>query len=192
MYIILFFVIFLICIYLYKYSDSKEIVSNFDNKRYVVRKGGKMLDAANKLAEINNLIESLIKSIEKKYPNELFVKKLKENYNHTVLSEAPIDDRLTTYTIDKKDIYVCLKTRNDKEEIYDTNTLIYVLLHELAHLSNYSINNEPIIGHGKEFQKIFKILVKEAIEIKIYKYIDYSSYPQEYCGLYISTQIYKQ
>ena len=117
------------------------------------------------------------------------IQKLKNNYNHTIINEAANDPRYTTYTIDKKYLHICLKTRDDNEHLYDLNTLMYVILHELAHLSNYDKSGNPIIGHGKEFQSIFKLYTSAAIDLNIYKYIDYSKNPKNYCGIIINTQI---
>jgi len=55
--------------------------------------------------------------------------------------------KTTSFTINKNKIYMCLK--NEKNEYYDNNTLIYVLLHEYSHTLC------PNIGHTDEFHKIF-------------------------------------
>jgi predicted SprT family Zn-dependent metalloprotease len=70
------------------------------------------------------------------------------------------------------------------------NLLIFVVLHELAHLCNYDKYGNPIIGHGFEFKHIFKFLVEEAIKIGIYTYTDYSKTNKEYCGIKITTNIF--
>ena len=87
--------------------------------------------------------------------------------------------------VDKKNIHLCLRSRDEKREIYDINTLMYVVLHELAHV----ISTE--IGHGEEFKRIFKTLVQDAISIEIYKYVDYSKNNVDYCGMILKTNIAK-
>jgi hypothetical protein len=180
------------------YNENLYIESDVDNREYIIRKGNLKSNAylkqsANRLAEINGRIEKLIYHLDKKYSNDIsktyFLDKLKENYNPKILSEAANDRRYTTYTIDKKDMYICLRTRDQKETLYDTNLLMYVILHELAHLCNYDKNGIPIQGHGSEFREIFKLFVIEAIDIGIYDYEDYSKKPSEYCGIVISTTI---
>ena len=106
-----------------------------------------------------------------------------------ILSEAAIDERYTTYTVDKQDMHVCLRTRDKMENIYDINLLMYVILHELAHLCNYDDLGNPIQGHGSEFKKIFKTLVKESIKLGIYNYQNYNESPVEYCGIIINSHI---
>jgi predicted metal-dependent hydrolase len=59
----------------------------------------------------------------------------------------------SSYTINKKKIYLCTEHNGDK---YDDNMLTYVILHELAHTLC------PEIGHNEKFQKIFQILLNRA------------------------------
>ena len=65
-----------------------------------------------------------------------------------------------SYTINKEDIYLCLKDENNK--YYEDNMLIYVLLHEIAHHVTLSI------GHTTEFHEKFQLLLNKAAEMKIY------------------------
>lgn len=65
-----------------------------------------------------------------------------------------------SYTLNKEDIYLCLKDENN--EYYNDNMLIYVLLHEISH----SICDE--IGHTEKFHKIFKALTAKAVQLNIY------------------------
>ena len=150
-------------------------------------------NSANTLAKVNMKVEKLIDHLEKKYSSDTsknyFIAKLKRNYNPYMISEAEVDPRYTTYTVDKQDMHICLRTRDKAENIYDINTLMYVVLHELSHLCNYTPDGYPIQGHGDEFKRIFKFLVQESIQIGIYNYTDYSKFPVNYCGIILSTQI---
>lgn len=65
-----------------------------------------------------------------------------------------------SFTINKKHIYLCLKDENDK--YYHENMLIYVLLHEYAHVKNDDI------GHTTNFHKKFNEILDKAIENKLY------------------------
>ena len=66
-----------------------------------------------------------------------------------------------SYTINKEKIYLCLK--DEKNQYYPDNMLIYVTLHELAHL----INKEDV-GHTEKFHKIFDELLDKAYTMGIY------------------------
>lgn len=184
--------------YFNTYQEESYIKSDIDNRVYLIRRGRNKSDAflkesANVLAIINQRIERLIEHLDKTFSSDdtksYFIKKLKENYNPYMISEAAIDPRYTTFTVDKKDINICLRTRNHYEKIYDINLLMYVVLHELAHLCNYSRDGTPIIGHGKEFKEIFAFLVSESIKLKLYEYEDYSKSPKEYCNIVINSSI---
>ena len=59
-----------------------------------------------------------------------------------------------SFTINKKTIYLCIKDENGR--YYNENMLVYVLLHELAHV----ICNE--IGHTEKYKTIFKSLLDKA------------------------------
>jgi hypothetical protein len=106
-----------------------------------------------------------------------------------MISEAAIDPRYTTYTVDKQNMHICLRTRNSEEKIYDMNTLMYVVLHESAHLANYSPDGSAIIGHGVEFKMVFRFLVEQSIKLGLYNYVDYANIPQPYCGIVINSNI---
>jgi hypothetical protein len=77
-----------------------------------------------------------------------------------IQNEISLSKGNKSYTINKEDIYLCLKDENGK--YYDDNMLIYVLLHEISH----SVCDE--IGHTEKFNKIFHAFVKKAVELKIY------------------------
>lgn len=201
MYIVIYVLFFLLFVYFFwktiLNNEISYVKSDIDNKFYIIRNGNKsqkyLKDSANTLAIINERIIKLITHLENKYdiykPENHFILKLKQNYNAGLLSEAAYDNRFTTFTIDKQDIHICLRTRNEHEELYDIDILMYVVLHELAHLCNYDKDGNPITGHGKEFKYIFRIFVVESINIGIYKYINFIKTPKEYCGIVINSTI---
>ena len=77
------------------------------------------------------------------------------------LDEISLSASNKSFTINKKKIYLCLK--DEKGEYYNTNFLTYVLLHELSHVMNKNHTD-----HGKEFQRIFTILLERAVEEGLY------------------------
>ncbi len=194
--------VFLVFYFSYKvlntYSEVIFVAADQDNRKYMIRRGlsksDKYLkDSANTLSEINARVMRLIEHLNTKYAGDpgkmYFLKMLKQNYSPSILSEAAVDNRYTTFTVDKQDMHICLRTRDQNEKLYDMNILMYVILHELAHLCNYDRQGNPIHGHGEEFKDIFKLLVVEAIKIGVYSYTNYSEQPQEYCGIYINSTI---
>jgi len=65
-----------------------------------------------------------------------------------------------SYTINKKKIYMCLRDENG--DYYHDNMLLFVVLHELAHV----LCDE--IGHTDKFQQIFQVLLDDAVKLGIY------------------------
>lgn len=192
------FLVYLVYNMIYTYTEIAYVTADLDGKTYMIRRGNNhtqtfFKESANALATINQRMEKLIDYLEKNYSldssKNYFIKKLKQNYNPYMISEAAVDKRYTTYTVDKQNMHICLRTRNAEEKVYDMNTLMYVVLHESAHLANYTSDGTAVIGHGTEFKMIFRFLVEQAIKIGIYNYVDYANIPQPYCGIVINANI---
>ena len=69
-----------------------------------------------------------------------------------VMNEITLSRGEKSYTINKQDVYICLKDENG--EYYDDNTLYYVIAHEISHV----ICDE--IGHTPKFNAIFHELLE--------------------------------
>ena len=109
---------------------------------------------------------------------------LVERYNPQNLIEvSPINTDSTSYTINKGQVLaLCLRNEHMPRWVfYDINTLTFVLIHELAHLS---INEHQ---HIPKFWNAFRHLLFVAAEIGIYVPINYQQFPREYCGLQITS-----
>lgn len=165
--------------------------------------------AANKLAEINKRVSKLIKHLEIKYPAVQQIKEVdREKNNHIdvipitsdasisherarllierydpdhIIENSPLNaDNYTAYTENKGEIIaICLRSKEDVDELHDINLITFVVLHELAHIANKTI------GHDEQFWKTFRWLLEEATEIGIYQPINYTKTPKRYCGLWI-------
>lgn len=80
-----------------------------------------------------------------------------------IMSEIKLLEGSKSFTINKKEIYLCIKDKNsEKDNYYDYNSLIFVTLHEIAHV----LCNE--LGHTEKFQLIFKELLKHASLLNLY------------------------
>ena len=80
---------------------------------------------------------------------------------HPLIKNIAFYEGKKSYTINKKKIYLCLRDPVS-HEYYPQNMLMYVAIHELAHV----LCNE--IGHTARFQEIFHELLSQAHEIGIY------------------------
>ena len=65
-----------------------------------------------------------------------------------------------SYTVNKKDVFLCLKDKDG--EYYNKNMLVYVAVHELAHVLC------PSVGHTEEFWQINDKLLNKATELGYY------------------------
>ena len=65
-----------------------------------------------------------------------------------------------SFTINKKHVYICSKDENGN--YYDDNMLIYVILHELAHV----LCDE--VGHTEKYKVIFRSLLERAHKAGLY------------------------
>lgn len=65
-----------------------------------------------------------------------------------------------SYTINKRKVYLCLK--DEQDEYYHFNMLMYVAIHELGHVMCDEI------GHTPKFHRIFRELLEKAEGLNIY------------------------
>ena len=188
--LILIFLILYIFYYYSYYKDNLVIEKSIiDNKEYWVRNVKDKSIAANTLATIKLNIEKLVtyfkdnKSLFKK--DTEYIKNLIDRTKEINIMETPSDEKHTSYTINKGEkIVLCLRSKY-LNNIHDINTIMYVVIHELAHVAC------PEYGHTPLFKKIFVFLLKESEKINIYKSIDYRIKPQDYCGMTINEYLLK-
>lgn len=183
-YFIIFMIIVIVFFYFKKYFGEVEYVkSKIDNRTYLVRKLADKQKAADKLAEINKNNIKLIKHLLEKHPNNNDIKRLYSNYNPDSISEGSSESGYTSYSINKGEkIILCIRQKKTNE-IIDTNIIMYVTIHELAHL----MTNE--IGHTKMFWDNFKFILQEAVNINVYNKVDFAKEPVKYCGIKITSSV---
>jgi predicted metal-dependent hydrolase len=190
--------------------EVEYIKANKSGKEYLVRNIEDKQQAADNLDEMNTRFMELINYSKEHDNFELFkkfvikkpqlesidkltteqakllnqfnkdIKRLQKNYNPNSLSENVPNSSYTSYSENKgQKIVFCLRSkRNDK--LVDINTMMFVGLHELAHLMTHSI------GHKPEFWDNFRILLRIAIRIGIYDCINYNIESKDYCGTKIT------
>lgn len=106
------------------------------------------------------VLSQIVEGYKKDDPKLSFLRsKLRALHPAAVDSITILEDN-RSYTINKKKIYMCLRDENG--DYYDDNMLLFVAIHELAHV----LCDE--IGHTDKFNSIFQDLLKQAIGIGIY------------------------
>lgn len=161
-----------------------KVKSNVDNKDYNVLESYACPScAADQMARINKNIEKLFNHLKKKYPDRSNVNLMIQRYNENNVSEGPPNNgKDTSYSISKgRKVVFCLRSGNDPNKIHDLNLLMFVTLHELAHLASTTY------GHNREFMNNFKFLLIEGNNCGVYKIENYRRYPKEFCGMKINS-----
>jgi len=157
-----------------------KVTSKIDNKEYTVQFKDDSVEAADLIAKIRQKLDLLMEHLEKTYgANDIRVEMLIKNYRSDKIKEGVDTSGYTSYSINKgEQIVLCLRN-NDK--LVDINTMLFVVLHEFAHLATISI------GHTEEFWDNFRWILEESINIGIYIKQDFKNENVEYCGMSITS-----
>jgi len=184
-------IVFIIVVMLRIYWESdafnlKCVVSDVDGNTYCVRERLKIKLVADLLAQTTVKLKKLVAYMGKTYPDRENVKRLVKKFNPKRVYETLPTSEYTAYSENKgeKLAFCVTKKKNDDENLIDPNTLIFVGIHELAHVTSKKI------GHGNEFWKNFKFLLLNAKEIGIYEPQDYKKKNVVYCGMPITDNPY--
>jgi len=164
------------------YGEIEYVKSEIDQRQYLVRKLPDRQQAADYLALVNRDLVSLVKHMMAKYPANEEVQQLYRNYNPDALSEGSVESGYTSYSVNKGEKLILCIRQKDKR-LVDRNVIMYVAIHELAHIMTKEV------GHTPSFWENFKFLLKEAIDIKIYNKVNFNNKPAEYCGIQITNSV---
>jgi hypothetical protein len=157
--------------------------TGFNNEQHHVRNEfNDMEEAANLMAHLKQNMSTLVDHLNEYHKERKGVKNLNKRLDLDNMMEAPHEDDSTSYTINKgEEMHICMREKNKDKVLHDVNTMMFVILHEMAHIMSDSV------GHNKEFRNNFVFLLKNAAQIDLYKRINYQQEPQSYCGLQINT-----
>ena len=186
------FIFLMIMIFIFLEARNNDVLyvkSDIDDKNYLVRNLPDKQKAADMLAVTQQKLLKLCNIVEQKFKNKAknkdSITRLVHNFKPDNLSESASNSKYTSYTVNKGEkIVFCLRSRNSKEELVDQNLLMFVAIHELAHVMTKSI------GHTDEFWNNFRFLLKHAIENKLYVKHNFRKKPEKYCGTMITDSPY--
>ena len=178
----------IIVVKMYLDSDHynlKCIVSDEDGKKYCVRDGHKIQEAADLLARVSSKMKELVKYMGNKYPDRENVKRLVKNFNPQKIVETLPTDELTAYSENKGEkLAFCLRKTKKGKKLVNEHLLTFVAIHELSHVMSKNI------GHGSEFWENFKFLLINAEKSGIHQPKDYKKDSEVYCGMTIHDNPY--
>jgi predicted metal-dependent hydrolase len=130
----------------------------------------------------NSSKQSLERDIKMKLKDD--IARLVKNFNSDAFSETTPDNKYTSYSVNKGEkIVFCLRQKKEGEQLVKENIMLFVSIHECAHLMTKSVGHEP------DFWSNMRLLLKIAIDNGIYKNIDFNKKPEEYCGVSISDSV---
>ena len=174
--------IFALGSYLRRHLYLDKVESRVNNKKYYVRKLPDKQEAADKLANIGIKLQKLIDGldIEDKEKGK-YIKQLKERFNSDYITENIPGSDFVAYSVNKGDeLSLCVREK-DTEKFMDDNIIIFVAIHELAHIMT------PENGHTPLFWDNMKYLLEQGSSMGIYTPVDYSKKPEMYCGMEINS-----
>ena len=157
--------------------------SKVDDEYYLVRNLKDKQEAADRLARVREKILRLRTHLKQTHMKKPFVAQMIDNFDCSAsrFSESTPDAQYTSYSVNKGEkIFMCLRQRNEREELVNENIILFVALHEMSHVGTASS------GHTPEFWNHFSWLLKQAEQVKIYTFTDFAAHPVEYCGVHIT------
>ena len=156
-----------------------SVTSQVNGHEYLVRDLPDKQDAADMMANLCTKATDFTDYLMDKYPNDPRSQALKENFKCNIVKEGAHRWGLTAYTVNKgAELVLCL--RDTRDEIHPENLLMFVLLHEMAHMASVSFS---LNGHNEEFRQNFAWLKEEAQAFGIYSPL---AVPTSYCGVKIT------
>ena len=155
---------------------------NHNNKKYLIRNDKYKNISKILLGEVVDrmyLLKEYLVNIKDASDMKKYIILLNKNFNEerTKISETLLTSVGTSYSVNKgEEIVFCLRNKKTND-FYNINMIMYVAIHELAHLAC------PEIGHTELFREIFNYFLKCGEEINIYNKDEYNNLPREYCGM---------
>jgi hypothetical protein len=163
-----------------------QVKSSIDGKLYRVRDMRDKQQAADLLAKVRLRMKKLYAHLSSTFPDKPQVKRLLQRFeaNPERLLEATPDAEHTSYSVNKgESVHLCLRQRQGADEnLVNENVMVFVSLHEMAHMITDSVGHEP------EFWNNFGWLLKQAETLGVYQYQDFKAHPVRYCGTNITDQ----
>jgi hypothetical protein len=160
-----------------------QVRSRKDGNIYSVQDLPDKQDASEKMAEIRESLDKLIDTY-KSDPASMGdprVKVMIERFKPENICENDVHDSSTSYSENKGEkIVICLRDKTEGYPFVDSNTVMFVILHEMAHLMTTTI------GHTPEFWANFRRILQDASKCGVYSPVNYSQKPTPYCGMTIT------
>jgi len=144
-------------------------------------------EAAERIAKVKENIQKIVSLYKQdEYVSDKPTQLLVERYRPDSILENSVTSKDTSYSENKGEkIVICLRDKNDPPAypFVDMNTVMFVVLHEMAHLMTAELSSGK---HTPEFWANFRRLLEDASRIGIYTPVNYAKSPVDYCGMKIT------
>ena len=181
---VIFFILFVLVI-LWQSKEHFDLISvkGFNNDYHKVRNDfNDTKGAADLMANLKSNINKLVDYLNIHHRSHVGVKNINRKLDLDNMMEAEHEKGSTSFTINKgEEIQLCMREKNKKKVLHDINTMMFVLLHEIAHIMSDSI------GHNKEFKDNFEFILRISSKLDLYKKINYKVKSESYCGIKINS-----
>ena len=154
-----------------------------DGKIYKVQNLPDKQEAADMMSDICDRLNKLITKYREDPASSADprTKVLIDRFKVENICENDITANSTSYSENKGEkIVVCLRDKEPPHRFVDINTVMFVVLHEMAHLMTTTT------GHTAEFWTNFKKILQDSVSVGIYTPTNYSRSPVSYCGMQIT------
>jgi hypothetical protein len=176
--------------YMYVHGGPGNLIhikSQLDGKTYRVQDLPNKQEATEMLAKIHgNLIKLYSHYSQEEYASDPPAKLFVQRFNPENMMENSMTSSDTSYSENKGEkIVLCLrdKTSPPHYPLVDLNTVMFVVLHEMAHLMTAELSTT---SHTPEFWANFRRILQDSERMGIYSAVNYSHSPVEYCGMTIT------
>lgn len=158
-----------------------------DGRAYLVQDLPNKKEAVEMLATIKGNMDKVAAFYgQEEFVSDPTAKNLVERYNPHSIMENSMTSKDTSYSENKGEkIVICLrdKTNPPGYPLVDLNTVMFVVLHEMAHLMTTELSTGK---HTPEFWANFRRLLQDATQIGVYHPVNYAHSPVSYCGMEIT------
>ena len=144
-------------------------------------------EAAERISNIKSNIQKVISLYkQEEYVSDKPTQLLVQRYKPTSIMENSVTSKDTSYSENKGEkIVICMRNKNDPPAypFIDMNTVMFVVLHEMAHLMTEELSSG---SHTPAFWANFRRLLEDSTKVGIYNPVNYAKSPVDYCGMKIT------
>ena len=142
----------IVFIFVFIHSNEVSYTEAFNGDQFLVRNLDDKEEAAEILSSMKTKLKKISDYIKSKTDSDstLFIKQyndtILEKFDFIIFREATGNSKFTSYSVNKgEEIVFCLRSKKDNK-LHDINELMYVAIHEIAHVGCPEIGHTPLFA----------------------------------------------